>query len=140
MVMQAYNGFVAYPSLFHAGCLKNEDTGNYCFADAATNTSSPTSSYVYYLPLGINLPSTTKPKCSSCLQNTMAIFANTASNKSQPLHDNYISAAQLIDSNCGNNFVNASIPASTGAAAVSHPSLTGLGSIALVVALLTILF
>jgi hypothetical protein len=29
-VMQAYTGFVAYPSLYHAGCLLNDDTGGYC--------------------------------------------------------------------------------------------------------------
>ena len=29
-VMQAYAGFVAYQSLYHAGCLLNDDTGGYC--------------------------------------------------------------------------------------------------------------
>jgi hypothetical protein len=29
-VMQAYAGFVAYQSLYHAGCLLNDDTGSYC--------------------------------------------------------------------------------------------------------------
>jgi hypothetical protein len=29
-VMQAYTGFVAYPSLYHAGCLLNANTGGYC--------------------------------------------------------------------------------------------------------------
>jgi hypothetical protein len=28
--MQAYTGFVAYQSLYHAGCLLNDDTGSYC--------------------------------------------------------------------------------------------------------------
>jgi hypothetical protein len=29
-VMQAYTGFVAYQSLYHAGCILNDDTGSYC--------------------------------------------------------------------------------------------------------------
>jgi hypothetical protein len=29
-VMQAYTGFVAYQSLYHAGCLLNSNTGSYC--------------------------------------------------------------------------------------------------------------
>jgi hypothetical protein len=29
-VLQAYTGFVAYQSLYHAGCLLNDDTGSYC--------------------------------------------------------------------------------------------------------------
>ena len=81
------------------------------FADAITNTSSPTDSYIYYLPLGIALPGGARPTCSQCLNKTMAIFANAASNASQPISANYISAAQEIDLGCGPNFVNATIPA-----------------------------
>lgn len=29
-VMQAYTGFIAYQSLYHAGCLLNSNTGSYC--------------------------------------------------------------------------------------------------------------
>ncbi|KAG9711237.1 hypothetical protein KCU73_g17235, partial [Aureobasidium melanogenum] len=96
-VMQAYTGFVAYQSLYHAGCLLNSNTGSYCFSDAVTNASSPTDSYVYYLPLGISLPSTTSPSCSSCLRDTMSVFASTATNRSQPLSKVYGTAAAMID-------------------------------------------
>ncbi|KAG9841991.1 hypothetical protein KCV05_g8368, partial [Aureobasidium melanogenum] len=139
-VMQAYTGFVAYQSLYHAGCLLNSNTGSYCFSDAVTNASSPTDSYVYYLPLGISLPSTTSPSCSSCLRDTMSVFASTATNRSQPLSKVYGTAAAMIDLTCGADFVNASIPTvpSTGAASLISGSGV-LGSIALLLSLITVL-
>lgn len=115
MVTQAYNGFVAYQPLYHAGCLTDND-GNYCFADAATNASAPTSSYIYYLPLGVQLPGGTQPTCNTCLQNTMAIFSTYASNSSQPLNDDYSTAAQQVDVLCGSRFVEATTVKSTSSA------------------------
>ncbi|KAK0366538.1 hypothetical protein LTR91_004747 [Friedmanniomyces endolithicus] len=107
-VLQAYNGLIAYPPLYHAGCL-TDTTGQYCVANAMTNASSPTSSYIYYLPLGLQLPNGTKPACNLCLQNTMAIFATAAGNSSVPLSGDYTSAAQQVDAGCGTQFAEASV-------------------------------
>ena len=104
MVMQAYDGFVAYEPLYHAGCLTDDD-GNYCFADAATNASAPASSYIYYLPLGVPFPGGSQPSCDSCLRKTMAVFSSYATNSSQPLNSDYESAAEQIDTTCGPKFV-----------------------------------
>lgn len=80
LVLQAYNGLIAYEPLYRAGCLKS-GTGSYCtlregtlytgpptnwaidagFADAITNMSSPSDSYVYFLPLGLPLPGGSRP-------------------------------------------------------------------------------
>lgn len=135
VVVEAYDGLVGYEALYRAGCLKDSD-GDYCklffsfsvkktplcihpwltgtastgFADAITNTSSPSDSYIYYLPLGISLPGGARPTCSECLNRTMAIFATAASNASQPISTNYVRAAQQIDLGCGPTFVNATIP------------------------------
>ncbi|KAI9878576.1 MAG: hypothetical protein M1830_000533 [Pleopsidium flavum] len=109
------------------------------FADAITNTSSPTDSYIYYLPLGIALPGGARPTCSECLNKTMAIFANAASNASQPISTNYVSAARQIDLGCGPNFVNATIPpAHGGVGTLSPPSMIN-GLIALIVVVLGLL-
>jgi hypothetical protein len=157
-VMQAYTGLVAYPSLYHAGCLLNDDTGGYCkyhitrtlhehvltiitgFSDAVTNATSPTDSYVYYLPLGVSLPGTTSPSCSSCLRNTMSVFASAATNRSQPVSKVYTTAAAMIDLTCGTLFVNSSIPInpSTGTASLVSKGLGGLGSVALLLALFAV--
>ncbi len=137
MVEQAYNGFVAYQPLYHAGCLR-DNRGNYCFADAATNTSAPTSSYIYYLPLGMLLPSITRPTCNTCLHNTMGVFASYASDSTQPLSNDYGQAAQLIDGYCGSRSIASSVQA-TGAAASSAQS-SGLILVAMLLTIWRLLF
>lgn len=119
-VRQAYAALLAYDVSYDASCLKNtpspgdpdaqQDNDNYCFANAVTNTSSPTDSYVYYLPMGIPLPSGSLPTCDSCLTNTMAVYANAAMNKSQPLNLDYVESATMVNEMCGPAFVNVSIP------------------------------
>ncbi|KAL8692474.1 MAG: hypothetical protein Q9218_002510 [Villophora microphyllina] len=52
LVVSAYNALISYEPLYKAGCERDEK-GNYCFANAITNQTSPTDSYPYYLPLGI---------------------------------------------------------------------------------------
>ncbi|KAF2816334.1 uncharacterized protein BDZ99DRAFT_376295 [Mytilinidion resinicola] len=105
LVLQAYNGFLAYQPLYQAGCLRDA-RGNYCFANAITNTTAVVDSYPYYLPLGVSLPATSRPTCSTCLQDTMAIFSSFAGNTTQPISQTYGDAAQQIDVGCGPTFVN----------------------------------
>ena len=40
----------------------------------------------------------------------MAVFADAASNRSQPLNLDYVDAANMVNVMCGPTFVNASIP------------------------------
>lgn len=40
----------------------------------------------------------------------MAVYANAASNRSQPLNLDYVDAANMVNVMCGPTFVNASIP------------------------------
>lgn len=137
MVLQAYNGFIAYQPLYSAGCLTDTD-GNYCFANAVTNASAPTSSYIYYLPLGVQLPAGTQPACNTCLKNTMAVFASAASNNSVPLSGDYTSAAQQVDLTCGPTFVEASVERTNAAVPLTaHP--LSLGFLSLIVVLLGLL-
>ena len=124
VVRQAYNGFISYSPLYQAACLK-DNTGNYCYANAITNTSSPSDSYVYFLPLGVTLPGGSRPTCSTCLKQTMGIFAQSAGNLSQPISEDYSSAATQIDAGCGPNFVNASITPIQGSATSGAEGRTG---------------
>jgi hypothetical protein len=64
LVIQALNGLVAYPVAYSASCLRDTE-GSYCFANAVSNTSSPTDSYSYYLPVGQELPAGSRPTCNS---------------------------------------------------------------------------
>lgn len=104
-VLQAYHGFLAYEPVYRAGCLQNPETGSYCFANALTNASAPTSSYIYYLPLGVQLPGGTRPACSQCLIDTMAVFASNAGNSSQPVSKTYGQAASMVEMSCGPGYV-----------------------------------
>jgi hypothetical protein len=113
IVAQARSGLIAYEPLYKATCLRNSATGNYCFADAITNTSSPSDSYAYYTALGTNLPAASRPTCDQCLEDTMDIFAGYAAIKAQPLSKTYISTAQQINLGCGPDYVNATVPVAT---------------------------
>ncbi|KAK5171783.1 uncharacterized protein LTR77_003419 [Saxophila tyrrhenica] len=121
-VTQAYNGFLAYTPLYHAGCLTDptlrtpENEKGYCFASAVTNASAPTSSYIYYLPLGVALPGGTQPSCDRCLRRTMGVFADYAGDGGQPLSGVYAAAAQQVDMVCGPTFVEANVVVSNGGA------------------------
>lgn len=113
-VLQAYNGFLAYQPLYTAGCLK-DPRGQYCFAAAAANSTAYQNNYVYYLPLGTQLSGGAQPACTQCLHDTMSVFAQAATNKSQPLHMDYESAARQLDINCGPTFVQAALQSTASA-------------------------
>lgn len=137
VVNQALNGFLGYDPLYHAGCL-TDNSGSYCFADAVTNASAPSNSYIYYLPLGVPLPAGTRPSCNACLKDTMIVFAAAASNNSVPISGDYASAAQQLDANCGSTFVQASIEATNAACSiVARPF--GLGVVTSIVLLFSLL-
>lgn len=56
----------------------------------------------------------------------MALFAQDAENKSQPLSLDYVVAAELINQDCGPDYVNATIPtASGGSTSGATTAITG---------------
>ena len=113
LVVAAYNGLVAYGPLYQASCARDPNTGNYCFANAITNMSSPTDSYPYYLPLGIPLPGGSQPSCTPCLKETMRIFNGAAADRNQQaLIPHLPAAAKMINVVCGPGFANETIPSS----------------------------
>ncbi|KAK8161540.1 hypothetical protein IWX90DRAFT_488080 [Phyllosticta citrichinensis] len=111
-VRQAYNGLVAYAPLYQAGCLK-DSAGSYCFANAITNSTNPTDSYPYYLPIAITMPGGSRLTCNSCLRDTMHTFWTYTGNKTQPLSDTYAAAASQVNIQCGPHFVNESVSTSS---------------------------
>jgi hypothetical protein len=111
---QAYNGLVAYDTLYAASCLTSSTTGNYCYADAVSNSSAPTSSYIYYLPLGMSLPGGARPACTQCLKDTMSVFAAASGSRQGGFRNNYAQAAQVVDLTCGPGFVEAGLATSGG--------------------------
>ncbi|KAI0429202.1 hypothetical protein F5Y09DRAFT_342937 [Xylaria sp. FL1042] len=121
LVVQAYQGMKTYNTVYKATCLPNEDskTREYCFANAITNTTTPSNAYLYYLPLNSTLPSTAAPSCGSCTQQTMGIYQNATSNRKADISNTYMSAAEQINSECGANFVNTTLAAAVKSGATS---------------------
>ncbi|KAL8990158.1 MAG: hypothetical protein Q9177_001111 [Variospora cf. flavescens] len=120
LVLAAYNGLVSYYPLYRAGCERDPESDNYCFANAIQNMTSPSDSYPYYLPLGIPLPGGSQPTCSDCLQRTMEIFhqaAEAGGQQQSPLATSFAGAAQMVNVGCGPGFSNQTIAASTSFAA-----------------------
>ena len=128
LVTQARAGFIAYEPLYRATCLKNGDTGNYCFADAINNSSNPSDSYPYYTALGTHLPGGSRPTCNKCIQDTMEIFAGYAAMREQPVSTTYTSTAQQIALGCGPDFVNATVPVGTVSSAATKQSAVTIAS------------
>ncbi|KUJ21240.1 uncharacterized protein LY89DRAFT_694815 [Mollisia scopiformis] len=110
-IQQARLGLLAYRPLYSASCLRNPSTSAYCFADAITNSSNPTDSYIYFLPLNVSLVGGSQPTCDSCLKNTMSVFEAASSDRSSALASDYVSAAMQVNVKCGPNFVNQSLAA-----------------------------
>lgn len=85
------------------------------------------------------MPAGSLPTCDGCLKDTMALFAQEAENKSQPLSLDYEVAAELINQDCGPNFVNATIPTASGGSgsgattAIAAPGLLFVGTMLLAV-------
>ncbi|KAF3910109.1 hypothetical protein AA313_de0204045 [Arthrobotrys entomopaga] len=138
VVVQAYASFISYPVVFAAGCQRSE-TG-FCYADAVTNSTNPSDSYIYLLPLGIPLPGGAQLTCSTCLQKTMRIYSAAAANTSLPISSTYGQAANLINLGCGPSFVNTTVgEAQIGSAVSLRSSRTWISTISLI-AILSILF
>jgi hypothetical protein len=105
LVVNALNGFISYPHVRDVTCLKNPETDNYCFADAITNTTNPSDSNIYFLPVGISYPGGTRATCNQCLQASMEIFSKAAEDEEHPLSQLYNPAVDQINIGCGPGFV-----------------------------------
>ncbi|OAL56660.1 hypothetical protein IQ07DRAFT_638074 [Pyrenochaeta sp. DS3sAY3a] len=137
LVLQAYNGLVAYTPSYQASCLRDEE-GSYCFANAVSNTTSTTDAYPYYLPIGQEMPGGSRPTCNTCLQDVMSVFAYYGNNATQPISKTYATAAQQISISCGRTFVNVTAAPLKGAATTTSASLTP--TITLILMLILYLF
>ena len=74
---------------------------------AITNSSNPADAATYYLPT-IPLISGARPSCSYCTQELFEIYDTFSSNTTLQISKNYLQAAQVVDLNCGVNFVSIS--------------------------------
>ncbi|KAF5134391.1 hypothetical protein E5D57_005025 [Metarhizium anisopliae] len=110
-VVQAWQGLRAYNVLYSATCLQNPTSSSYCFASAVTNISNPSDAFLYFMPYATPLPGTSVPSCGWCVQNTMFIYHTASANRRQLVASVYQDAAIQVNTICGPNFVNSSLPA-----------------------------
>jgi hypothetical protein len=111
VVVQAYEGLLAYQPIYSAACLKDPDDSAYCFASSVTNSSAVADVYFYYLPLNITFPNTTiPPTCNWCTQQTMGIFQSTTANRNSFIANTYVNASIIVNNACGSGFVNETLP------------------------------
>jgi hypothetical protein len=110
VVMMAYAGLTSYNMLYSATCLQDPETSMYCFANAVTNLTTPSNVYFYFLPLNMTLPGSATPGCNWCLQETMGIYQSAAASRRQAISYTYQPAAKQVNSICGPNFVNDTLP------------------------------
>lgn len=108
LVMQAYAGLNAYEPMYKAACLKANTTGDYCFVEAM-DSSSADDSYPYYTAVGLQLPTGSRPTCSSCLRDTMEIFSGYALQTNQPLSQTYLLCAIQVNQQCGESFASTQV-------------------------------
>ncbi|KAL2270300.1 hypothetical protein VTJ83DRAFT_2484 [Remersonia thermophila] len=106
IVLDTYKTLRAYAPVYAAGCLRDPDTGAYCYAKAVTNVSNPSGTYVYYLPLNRTLPGTTVPECNYCLKQTMALYQAATADRRQYIANTYMDAAKQVNTICGRGFTN----------------------------------
>ncbi|KAG5927396.1 hypothetical protein E4U42_002292 [Claviceps africana] len=126
-VLLAYRGLRAYSVMYSAACLQDPASNSYCFANAVTNLSTPSNSYLYFMPYGLALPGASKPTCNWCTQATMGIYHEASADRGQPVANKYEDAAQQVNTLCGPNFVNSSLPAAESTAlSIRAPSGPGI--------------
>ena len=143
LVVRAYNGLVAYAPIYRATCLQNVQSGKYCFAEAvSSNATSRSDPYPYYTAIGLDLPAGSRPSCSLCLKQTMAIFQPYAADSTQPLSRTYTPCVEEIDAGCGASFANSTVPStmiSTSGAVVQATAPRFMSLVAVAVLLVVLL-
>ncbi|KAK7416396.1 hypothetical protein QQX98_005212 [Neonectria punicea] len=127
VVKQFLFGLQAYEMMYQATCLQDPDDDMYCYANAVTNLTTASNAYFYYLPYNLTLPGSTVPACSWCIQETMSIFHSASADRSQPISNTYEAAARQVNTICGIDFVNGTLPSEeVSASFVFRPSWTAL--------------
>lgn len=115
-VVDAYIDLVSYEPLYHASCLKNPSTDNYCFVDAVTNSTNSADYDVYFVPYGNALDDQNEaswdnntPTCNRCLRETMGVYKGFARVDGQPLVKSYLPSARVVDRHCGGGFADLNV-------------------------------
>lgn len=123
LAVEALVGFQNYELMRSVGCQKNNVTSQYCFAEAAAQTTA-SEVYFYYLPTGTSLPSGTTTTCGPCTQGLMSILASYATNSSLLISKTYAGARTVVSTSCGPNFAPVVVAVVSGGSSVFAQSIS----------------
>ena len=142
LVVNTLTALQAFEVMHDAACLEDPTTDTYCYLNAV-RASKPSDLYYYNLPLGVKLPKTVAPSCSSCTKSVMALYASTLKNSSKStsltgLKTTYDSAAALSQSNCGADFAQRLTSAASGR--VGPPRTLSAAGVAVITGVLLLYF
>ncbi|KAK4174822.1 hypothetical protein QBC36DRAFT_34555 [Triangularia setosa] len=105
-MVNTYKAMVAYAPIYSVGCLRDEKTSAYCFANAVANTTSRGNTYLYtLLPFNKSLPGSSVTTCDECTKQTMNIYQASTADRRQQISLTYEGAAKQINLVCGPSFV-----------------------------------
>lgn len=102
LALSTLTALKGYGPMFDAACQTDPTTNTYCYVNAV-HSSNPSDQYFYQLPLGISVPNTSTPSCSSCTKSVMNVYA-AAYPESEALQKTYTNAQKLADDACGNGY------------------------------------
>jgi hypothetical protein len=128
LVLQAYNGLIAYEAVYRATCLKISADNQYCFSKAVSTSNNSADIYPYLTAIGLNMPAGSKPTCSACLKQTMAIYPEYAVRAEHPLAETYLSCAKMVDDTCGQSFADLGVQVGSVSNGMANAKQGGQGS------------
>jgi len=111
MVLETLTALDAYGVMRDAACLADPATNTFCFLNAVGNPD-PTDLYFYQLPLGIGLPQSADPLCSSCTGSVLGVYAQALHDPTQAdlltgLKQTYEPATAAAIKSCGSSYATA---------------------------------
>jgi hypothetical protein len=105
--VDALAGLQAYDVMRQAGCAADPNTNTYCYINAVHN-SNPSDMYYYNIPIGISLPKSSVPTCSSCTRNLMSLYYDALNTQGAALlpelAKSYPDASVMTSKSCGASF------------------------------------
>ncbi|CAA7264366.1 unnamed protein product [Cyclocybe aegerita] len=113
VTVNTLTGLNAFSLMHDVGCEIDPTNNAYCYLNAVRN-QNPTDSYYYNLPLGVKLPRTAQPTCSSCSRTIMGKYAAALEDSAQRsaltgLLATYEASAEVSVQQCGADFAKTGI-------------------------------
>jgi hypothetical protein len=112
-----FSALQTFDLMRNAGCLPDQTTNSYCFVEAAHSTN-PSDLYFYQLPIGIPLPNSTTPSCSSCTKSLLGLYAQALENAPAgtltDLRKSYTSGQQMAVAQCGAGYAQSLVSSACG--------------------------